>query len=370
MKASDPLVPQSGTKTICPDSVGTRKEAKVNYAVDLADISETRVARREDSESPTTVVLKSFEDKIKFLEKLKEGDQVWMELGGAGDIFAQVALRNGATVARIPPFLVKDAREVRSAEKKEDHLLLASLSTENPEFFYPMTEVDEAIVRLRVLIRARSVVQRTVRIRTQQRLIRVYRDLYFVDDPEEALDAYLKEQVAKNPIFQGAAAYEKDLTKEITSLLKVIPVYGEVFEPIRGCGPVIGGTLIARIVDIRRFKTLANLTAYAGYHLRTNGQVFRQKRGDRSSWDHGLKQAVWNFTDVTNRQPEDTPWRAMLLARKAYERSKHPEPEIVESKKLYTDGHIHNRALRYVGQKFLRHIWREWRKFEGLVRTG
>jgi len=38
----------------------------------------------------------------------------------------------------------------------------------------------------------------------------------------------------------------------------------------------------------------------------------------------------------------------------------------VNGKTLFTKGHIHNRALRWLGQQFLEHVWKEWRRFEGL----
>lgn len=341
----------------------------MHYAVDYADVGTTRVARWQEGEAPIGLTLKEDVDKQKFLEAITAGDSVWMELGGAGDVFALVAMRNGAAVHRIPPFHVKDEREARDWEKQEDHLLLAALAQENSDLFYLMREVDEDIVRLRVLIRARTVVQRTVRIPTQLRLNRVYRDMWLVETPAEALEPYLKRRIARNPIFTGAAAYEKELEAQIAKVLKHIPVYAEVFEPIRGCGPIIGGTIIARVMDIRRFETLAALTAYAGYHLvKVEGevQVPRRRKGQRANWDQALKQAVWLFTDVTNRQPADTEWRAMLEERKDYEREQHPEPVEVDGKMLYTKGHIHNRALRWLGQQFLEHVWREWRRFEGL----
>ena len=98
-------------------------------------------------------------------------------------------------------------------------------------------------------------------------------------------------------------------------------IWVHVFEPIPGCGPLIGARFITAIGDIRRFETLPKLKAYAGYHHFEDGSRARRRAGTVSNWQTNLKQAVYLLCEQTVKMPA-SPWRMRLDQRKAYELAK------------------------------------------------
>jgi transposase len=292
--------------------------------------------------------------RTEFLGRLQEGDIVLLEMGAAGDKFGLAATRRGANVLRVPTFHMKAFRAAESIEDVAEGLV--TYFDRNPGEFYPFTEREEVIVRLRVHTRARLMVQRKIRIPAQLRLQAVYRDLYLLD-PEGSEEAFVDARIKADPIFKTIADKEKELENKIKPILRKTPVYKAVFEPIKGIGPVIAGAIIAEIGDIRRFRTPGALKAYCGYHNLPDGSVPRRRKGEVSARNDYLRQAVWLFTSRLDLLRDDAEWKQRFLARLAFERSRAPE---------LTKGHTRARARRYIGQQFLIHIWTAWREFEGL----
>ena len=109
-------------------------------------------------------------------------------------------------------------------------------------------------------------------------------------------------------------------TKEF-DIIPANDVYKTVFEPIAGCGPLIAARMIAAIVDIRRFKSLPALKAYAGYHHFEDGTRACRRAGKVSNWNTDLKQGVYLFCDqvVKTRRDKPTVWSQKLEHRKAFE---------------------------------------------------
>lgn len=95
-------------------------------------------------------------------------------------------------------------------------------------------------------------------------------------------------------------------------------LWEKVFEPIRGCGPMIAARLITAAGDIRRFPTRPAFTAFLGYHHFEDGSRARRMRGRTSNWSPRGKQGVYLLASQILRTPS-SPWRARLDQRKAYE---------------------------------------------------
>lgn len=330
----------------------------MNYAVDYATKGMCKLVRWSDSQAAEVVELLDIEQKLAFLDGVTGQDQVFLENGGAGDKFAYGCAKQGAKVFRINPGLLKNERQDRNLAKEESHWLIQVLATEQPERFYPLRETDLAIVELRVWTRGFYTVQQNLRIPAELRLLGLFRDIALVTPREQItaadVEAYCQKQFLDSHVFRGLKEEEKELKKRVESILKGIELYSLVFKPIKGVGPLIAGRIIAEIGDIRRFRSEASLKAYAGYHLNGDKQVPKRKAGVASNWNPHLKQAVYAFCDQVNRRP-GTSWNEMLAKRKELERQKDLEA---------SKGHIHNRAMRYVGQKFLEQIFREWTAYE------
>ncbi len=184
------------------------------------------------------------------------------------------------------------------------------------------------------------------RIATHLRLLSVYRDLYLVDTarqrtiqseeeylldrlskeksfgdlPPEARVKYLEGVKAGDEIFEAVTEREKALLADLKKQLNKLPLYRDVFEPIKGCGPLIAARMIGGISDIRRFPDDAKLKAYAGYHHFADGSRARRVKGQPFSCSPTLKQGVWQFTQQVVKTPAgESEWRNLLDRRRAYE---------------------------------------------------
>lgn len=147
-----------------------------------------------------------------------------------------------------------------------------------------------------------------------------------VDMLKKIIDA-LMESDTMSPFLASMKNDEKKLKR----LLKGNAIYRLVFDPIPGCGPLISGGIMAAVVDIRGFKTLPKLKAFAGYHHFADGSRTRRVAGRVSNWNPGLKQAVYLWTEATLKLPS-SPWRAKLDCRRAYELFK-----ILQNRQLKAD---------------------------------
>jgi Transposase IS116/IS110/IS902 family len=181
---------------------------------------------------------------------------------------------------------------------------------------------------------------------------------------KDTLKQFLKEQIGpmkrtENSIINAAAKQ-----------LKGMPVWDGWMSNIRGVGPVIGVQLVAMIQPVTDFETISRLWAYAGYACDENGEAVKRKVGQQSRWNPSLKTAVHKLADCFIKTR--SPYREFYEAYKAEDRIKHPEPVKTDRKdrtgkaiRIYTDGHIHNRAMRYMSKMFLSHLWLAWRELEG-----
>jgi hypothetical protein len=146
------------------------------------------------------------------------------------------------------------------------------------------------------------------------------------DTIAKLVNALLESDQFKATVFGRLKAQKKRIEKMLTGgrigrkgeAFEPNEIYQKVFEPIPGCGPLIGARFISAISDIRRFKSLPTLKAYAGYHHFEDGSRARRRAGHVSNWNTQLKQAVYLLCDMTVKNAS-SPWRAKLDQRKAYE---------------------------------------------------
>ena len=208
-------------------------------------------------------------------------------------------------------------------------------------------------------------------------------------------------------IFENAKSFEMDLEKLIKKQLKNHALYNQYLAKIQGIGPLISAGLISYIDDIEKFQYISSLWQYCGYGMNrfcpkckkpTSVEVkyetgstakklqaldncpicdgktvpIIQKRisGYQTNWNNKLKVIAWKAgKSFVKQSPSKSKYRKLYDKVKKEERKNHPKRITKNSKTLYNDGHIDNRAMRKVVKIFLAHLWQTWRRQQGLEAT-
>lgn len=191
---------------------------------------------------------------------LQAGDTVAMILGGSGDKFAFALSRRAETlggetkVLRVPSFTLKEWRN--GADKDDDATFIAELCQQVPELFRETTRRDRDLINLRELYYGRTEAMQA-RIACEQRLRqRLIGRIFCSEDggyPEGTLEDLFLAAKADDKILTGLLEEEKKRENELTKAVTRFSVFTELFEPIKGIGPMIAARLIVAVSDIRRF---------------------------------------------------------------------------------------------------------------------
>lgn len=150
--------------------------------------------------------------------------------------------------------------------------------------------------------------------------------------------------------------------KRLTVLAKQLPA-GVVkwAEDIRGLGMGSLAAVIGECGDIGTYSNPAKLWKRMGLAVMPDGGRQRRVEG-AAALEHGYspsrRSIAWNISATVmkiqsgneTKGTEAGPYRVLYDQRKAYERPR-----------VDSDGHAHNRALRYVAKRILRNLWRAWR---------
>ena len=229
-----------------------------------------------------------------------------------------------------------------------------------------------------------------------------------IEKGKSNLDAQFERDYMEHMGMDGLLEYTK---KTMVNYGKAVGPIWDWLTSIKGLGAgSLAAQLIAQVDDIARYDTVAKLWRVAGFgiypywvdedgkvmaprdgwHWRTvKGQKEKEKvwketkpkdgwmlksvadrnmEGWHSPFNRKLKGVCWNIQDSFIKQ--QTPhYVDIYYAQKEYQRVQHPEPVSMNGKKMYSDGHIHNRAWRKMIKRFLRDMWLHWRELEGLPVT-
>jgi ribosomal protein S13 len=171
------------------------------------------------------------------------------------------------------------------------------------------------------------------------------------DDPSDSIQASVIDKWLI--IFTDL---EGQLDKDITKLVKDIPIYEEMSN-VKGIGPMLAAKIIA-MVDIERAQTISALWRYCGYGVK-DGERERPIKGEKLHYNKRLKTSL--YLVATSFLRCNSPYREFYdRARVRYD----------ETRPDWTDGHKHNAAMRKMTKMFLSHLWQRWRILEGLpIRT-
>ena len=186
--------------------------------------------------------------------------------------------------------------------------------------------------------------------------------------PEGEIELRYQELEANDTVYQNLCQEEKKREKELVGAVEELEIYRELFKPIEGCGPMIAARIIAAIGDIRLFASNAKLKAACGVHVLPDGRFPRHRSGEQANWNGLARQALYLLGEQFNRRP-DSVWGQKLREYKKKFREKHPVVEVVNGKKRYTNGHIHNMAIWRTLTKFVERLWKDWWKIEKARQT-
>lgn len=203
---------------------------------------------------------------------MQPSDRFAMILGGSGDRLAfalsRLGEKNGVSVYRIPPSVVKERRG--TAQKDDDAVLLARLLQNQPELFYVVLPRDRDIIEVSEAFRARRWTMRD-RIACGQRIRHQTIGRVFLNPEggyEEGTIEDMYDRARANSEIHGLlereeAGHEKDLIGRVQAL----PLWPAVFEGIEGLSPIMAGALIGTIQDIRRFIVTPDSEAFKQLRL-------------------------------------------------------------------------------------------------------
>ena len=246
-----------------------------------------------------------------------------------------------------------------------------------------------------------------VRIRTAHRLRGLPKEVYGVY-PRSLLDI------------------EKQLTKQLNTLLKQVPVWNYWLKDVKGVGPRLAGAILSRIAvkyqvvekldnvteiqrrfavkfqnkpgylipvyrGIQAFPNVSKLWAYCGLHVE-DGVAPRRRRGERVDWNPTLKMLLLGRLATSFiRTARGEKYEQIYRKQKSYYMS--PEkygPALQDPRKCprYEEcikrlrqaakrlgrmekhppcrAHIDAMARRYMIKEFVKDLWIEWRKAENL----
>lgn len=322
----------------------------------------------------------------------RTGDTVAMALGGSGDRLAFALSRRaeeiGSDVLRIPPFLLKAERG--EASKDNDHVLLAGLAKSRPDLFYPVGPRDRDFIRMSEAYRARRDAQKD-RIRCEQRLYQHLVGRIFLSEegryPEGKIEDEYDREKASDKILLNLNAEETRRESELKRAVHKLDVWGKVFSPIEGCGEVLAAGLMTSIGAIRRFevspdftdastpeerrrrenkaakRSQAKLKAFCGVHVLEDGRFVRKRSGEVANWSPAARQSLYQLGQQFVYR-EDSEWGKRYREYKKILRVRHPEVIVENSKKRYTDGHIHKMAIWRTLTKFVEKLWTDWTRTE------
>jgi len=159
-------------------------------------------------------------------------------------------------------------------------------------------------------------------------------------------------------------ATEKQMAKEAEKL----PVASWI-KDIRGIGVGSLAAIVGEAGDLSNYLTVSKLWKRLGLAV-INGK--RQQRvAGAEALEHGYspsrRSVIWNIGDPLVKQGEK--YREIYLKRKEVEITKAeaegltvlPAAKIKDKETSRSQGHIHNRAKRYMEKQLIKDLWRAWR---------
>lgn len=178
---------------------------------------------------------------------------------------------------------------------------------------------------------------------------------------------------AMMPLLAGRDLIEtsrKQVEKRLTEIAKQLPT-ADFIEGVRGVSWLSLAGIVGEAGNLSKYGNVAKLWKRMGLAV-INGGRQRKVTGDDALL-HGYsptrRSLMWTIGDCIVKA--GGPYREIYDKRKAYEIAKAKEHGLTvcpaakipkkDADKYRSDGHIHNRAKRYMEKRLLRDLWRAWR---------
>lgn len=148
------------------------------------------------------------------------------------------------------------------------------------------------------------------------------------------------------------------------------PVYREWLSNVNGVSTTLTARLLHRFGYCEDFDRVSDLWSYCGL---TPGS--KREKGEQMSFDPQAKKVAWLVADCMMKQGDRSAYRREFFD--PYKNKQLKRMEMAEDmtegqldEKNWTppesQGHAHNRAMRYLAKKFLKHYWAISRDIKGL----
>lgn len=165
---------------------------------------------------------------------------------------------------------------------------------------------------------------------------------------------------------------ENALGKDVALLCKEWDLWPWL-KSVKGCGPAMSGVLLAEIGDPGRFGTVSKLWAFCGLHV-IDGRAARRAKGERANWNNFLKTKLLGVIApcfLKASSPYREHYDNMRHRLESLPCSMTPEQHRkgATADKLLpngcTNGHMHNKAMRYMAKMFLLDLYVTWNGLRG-----
>jgi len=157
--------------------------------------------------------------------------------------------------------------------------------------------------------------------------------------------------------LRDAQDFEKRLAGHIEALLEGNDFYNAWLRHVKGIGPLLSASLLSELGSPDRFDSVSAQWAYCGLHVNGDGEAPRRSKGNHANWNPQLRMTAWKVASQFVKQPGSFGRLLYDGYRAYYEKRDGAEPKWKP----------HARAMRRVAKDFLRCLWVEWRRAEGLA---
>ncbi len=174
-------------------------------------------------------------------------------------------------------------------------------------------------------------------------------------------------------------AQEKEMEKEVASMIQRHPLWVDFLSNVKGCGPMLAAVIITQI-DIHKAPMVSNLWSFAGLAPGKDRKV----KGQKCSYNQFLRSKLCGVLAKSFLVHKSVPYSGYYYERKL--RLENSDKEVEErlrredrNKKKYKGqttrtlkwkdaylDHRHKAAIREMIKQFLVDVYVAWRELEGL----
>ena len=158
--------------------------------------------------------------------------------------------------------------------------------------------------------------------------------------------------------------------KDVMDITGAESVYREWLTNVYGVSSTLTARLLHKFGYCEDFDRVSNLWSYAGLTPDS-----KREKGEQLSYDPEARKLAWLIADTMIKMGENSSYRREFFdpyKEKQLDRMEKAEDmtEAQLEEKTWTppesQGHAHNRAVRYLAKKFLKHYWAITRDIKGL----